>query len=151
MPARPAADTVDLFCAVACSPVTGNGAWACVLRSGDARKTLRGFEADTTPNRLALLAVLSGLAALTRPGPVRVFCADDYVVEGATRWLRGWQQRGWRTSAGREVAHRELWEGLARRLGDHVVWVPTGGCAPPPLMREAKAAALAAVERTDGA
>jgi ribonuclease HI len=31
---------------------------------------------------------------------------------GITRWVSAWQQRGWRTSDGKEVKHRDLWKAL---------------------------------------
>lgn len=143
---------VDLFCAVAHTAKTQRGSWGVVLRFGAAQKVLTGVEPDTTANRLGLVAVLAGLRALVRPVPVRVFCACDYVVDGATKWLAGWRARSWRTREGKDVANRDLWqelattsETLAAAEGCSVEWVATGGAAPPEPMQAAKDAAARAL------
>ena len=105
---------------------------------------LAGVEADTTANRLSILAVLQGMRSLRRKLPVRVFSANDYVVEGAQRWLPKWLARNWKTRDGKPVVSRDLWEELAPHLAA-IEWVGTGGVAPPPLMEAAKQAAVAAL------
>ncbi len=37
---------------------------------------------------------------------------------GATAWMRGWARRGWRTTRGRPVANRDLWQELQARVDD---------------------------------
>ena len=37
---------------------------------------------------------------------------SEYVVEGATNWIRGWIRRGWTTRAGVPVKNRDLWDTL---------------------------------------
>lgn len=144
--AQAKAGHVDLFVAVSYSGKADRGAFAVLLRYGEAKKLLQGAEQSTSANRLGLLGMLTGLRALKRQLPVRVFCASDYVVDGATRWIAGWQQRGWKTAEGKPVVNQELWRELAELLGDHVEWVATGGIDQPELMQEAKEAASAAVK-----
>lgn len=46
---------------------------------------------------------------------------SEYVVEGATRWVKGWLRRGWRTSTGAPVKNKDLWQtvlGEAERRGE---------------------------------
>ncbi len=136
---------VDLFSAASHAPKTNRGAWAVVLRFGSVKKVLSGKVEAASANRMSLLAVIEGLRALKRAVPVRVFCANDYVIDGATRWLPAWQARDWRTADGKEVGNRDLWEQLAPLLRAGIEWVPTGGIDPPELMQEAKAAATAAL------
>lgn len=50
-----------------CTPNPGPGAWAYVLRFGDAYKEQSGCEPDTTNNRMELRAVIEGLKALKKP------------------------------------------------------------------------------------
>jgi len=78
-----------------------------------------------TSNAMELWAVVKGLQALRRPSRVTVHTGSKYVLEGATRWLASWERNGWRTRDGRPVKHREIWEELARTVGDHdVTWAP---------------------------
>jgi ribonuclease HI len=133
---------VDLFTAAAYSSTTQRGAWAVVLRWGSVKKVIAGAEPSTSANRMSLVAVLAGLAALKRPVPVRIFCANDYVVEGATRWLAGWQSRAWRTREGKDVVNRDLWQRIVEASARaKFTWVATGGIDQPELMVEAKEAA----------
>ena len=55
---------VDLWTDGGCEPNPGRGAWAVILISGPHRKELTGGEAQTTSNRMELMAVIAGLAAL---------------------------------------------------------------------------------------
>lgn len=142
---RATTECVDLFSAASHSAKANRGAWAVVLRFGSLKKVLSGKVDGASANRMGLLAVLSGLRALKRAVPVRIFCANDYVVEGATSWLTAWQARAWRTKDGKEVGNRDLWEELAPLLGAHIEWIPTGGIEAPELMQEAKVAATAAL------
>ncbi|KAH6855171.1 ribonuclease H-like domain-containing protein [Chaetomium sp. MPI-CAGE-AT-0009] len=56
----------------------------------------------------------------------RIVIATDseYVVYGATAWLRSWAARGWRTSGGSPAQNRDLWEQLSERMG----MCAEGGC-----------------------
>ncbi len=43
-------------------------------------------------------------------GHVRILSDSEYVVRGLNEWMEGWKLREWRTSKGREVKNRWLWE-----------------------------------------
>ena len=43
-------------------------------------------------------------------GHVRILSDSEYVVRGLNEWMDGWKLREWRTSKGREVKNRWLWE-----------------------------------------
>jgi ribonuclease HI len=59
-----------------------------------------------------MLAVIEGLQALKKPLPVHVYTSSDYLYEGITRWVQGWQRQGWKTRSGGTVSNRDLWERL---------------------------------------
>jgi ribonuclease HI len=138
---------VELFAAASHAAKPDRGAWAVVLRYGDVTRVLSGQVAGASANRMGLVAVIEGLRALKRPVPVRIFAANDYIVDGVTRWLDKWKGRNWRTADGKEVGNRDLWEQLAALLRADIEWVGTGGVDPPAPMQEAKAAATAALHR----
>jgi ribonuclease HI len=60
---------------------------------------------------MEITAVLRALEA--RSGPVLIMSDSTYVVNcfRDRRW-EGWKRRGWRNSAGKPVANRDLWEPL---------------------------------------
>ena len=54
---------------------------------------------------------------------VRVVTDSQYVQKGVQSWMADWKRRNWKTSAGKPVANRDLWEALDRELVSHqVVW-----------------------------
>ena len=61
---------------------------------------------------MELMAVIQALEAMTRPHPVKIYTDSKYVLEGMTKWLEGWKQRGWKTAAKKPVKNLELWQRL---------------------------------------
>jgi ribonuclease HI len=86
----------------------GPGGWAWVVPDGPYAS---GAEARTTNQRMEVTAVLRALQ--TVPGEITVVSDSTYVVNCfRDRWWEGWHRRGWRNSAGKPVANRDLWEPL---------------------------------------
>ena len=110
----------------ACSGNPGPGGWGAVLMSGDHRKELFGGEAETTNNRMEMMAVIRGVEALKRDCEVDIHTDSTYVMKGMTEWLEGWKQRGWRTASKQPVKNVDLWQRLEKALDRHEVewfWV----------------------------
>jgi ribonuclease HI len=60
---------------------------------------------------MEITAVLRALEA--GDGPVLIMSDSTYVVNCfRDRWYEGWRRRGWRNTAGKPVANRDLWEPL---------------------------------------
>jgi ribonuclease HI len=75
---------------------------------------------------MELTAAIRGLAALKRPGKVRLTTDSQYVRQGITSWLPRWKRNGWKTAARKSVKNQDLWEELDRLAGLHEVewhWV----------------------------
>ncbi len=86
----------------------GRGGWAWAVPAGPYAS---GAEPQTTNQRMEITAVAKALEALK--GPVLVMSDSTYVVNCfRDRWWEGWRRRGWRNSAGKPVANRDLWEPL---------------------------------------
>jgi ribonuclease HI len=73
----------------ACSgnPGPAGGARCCRPRTGETvvkERELKGGEADTTNNRMELLAAISALEALDRPSQITVVTDSAYVKGGVT-------------------------------------------------------------------
>jgi len=117
---------VELFTDGACKGNPGAGGWGVLLRYGDAEKELYGGEAETTNNRMELMAVIRGLGALKRPMRVRVITDSQYVKNGITQWIHNWKRNGWRTAAKKPVKNADLWQQLEQAVSQHEVewtWV----------------------------
>ena len=123
----------DLFAYTdgACSGNPGPGGWGALLvaRDGDAvlkERELNGGEADTTNNRMELMAAIAALEALERPSRLTVVTDSAYVKGGITQWIAGWKRNGWRTQARKPVKNEELWKRLDAAAARHEVrweWV----------------------------
>jgi len=94
----------------ACKGNPGPGGWGVRLQSGTNVKELHGGEAQTTNNRMELMAVIEALRALKRPCRVSLYLDSEYVRKGITEWIHGWKARGWKTAAKQPVKNAELWQ-----------------------------------------
>ena len=110
----------------ACSGNPGPGGWGVILDYNGTRKELSGGEADTTNNRMELMAAITALEALKRPCAVEMHVDSQYVKDGITRWIHGWKKNGWKTADKKPVKNAELWQRLDAALGSHQIswhWV----------------------------
>jgi len=97
----------------ACKGNPGPGGWGALLRAEDGvEKELCGGEAETTNNRMEMMAVIEALLALKRPCHVVLHVDSQYVLKGMTEWLQGWKAKGWRTAAKQPVKNVDLWQRL---------------------------------------
>ncbi len=107
----------------ACSGNPGPGGWGAILQFGDTEKELCGGEADTTNNRMELMAAISALETLTRPCEVDVHTDSQYLRGGVTGWINGWKRNGWKTADRKPVKNIELWQRLDAAANRHrVAW-----------------------------
>ena len=114
---------ITLYTDGACSGNPGPGGWACVLVYKDMEKELSGGESETTNNRMEITAVIEGLKALKEPCTVDLYTDSKYVLEGATKWLQGWQEKGWKKADKKTVLNVDLWQMLVSFLEKHqIVW-----------------------------
>jgi ribonuclease HI len=114
---------VTIFTDGACSGNPGPGGWGVVLVSGAHRKELSGGEAETTNNRMELLAAITALESLKRPSKVDLWTDSNYVKDGITKWIHGWKRNGWRTADKRPVKNAELWQRLDQARERHeIAW-----------------------------
>jgi ribonuclease HI len=117
---------VEIYTDGACSGNPGPGGWGSVLLYNGHRRELSGGEAQTTNNRMELMAVIQALETLKRPCEVILHTDSTYVMKGMTEWLENWKRRNWRTADRKPVKNVELWQRLEQAIGRHAVqwrWV----------------------------
>ena len=120
----------DLFAYTdgACSGNPGPGGWGVLLlaREGGAvvkERTLQGGEADTTNNRMELMAAISALEALSKPSVLTIVTDSAYVKNGVSEWIHNWKRRNWRTASNGPVKNVDLWQRLDAAQSRHrVTW-----------------------------
>ena len=115
---------VEIFTDGACKGNPGPGGWGALLRMGPHEKELFGSEPDTTNNRMEMTAVLRALGALIEPCHVRLHTDSRYVIDGMTKWIHGWQKRGWINASKKPVRNADLWHDLIEAAKTHEIeWI----------------------------
>jgi len=117
---------VEIFTDGACKGNPGPGGWGAVIRWGDQEKELSGGAAETTNNRMEMMAAIEALKALKRPCHVILTTDSNYLRDGIMKWVHGWQRKGWRTADNKPVKNVDLWQALLEATKRHRVewhWV----------------------------
>jgi ribonuclease HI len=114
----------------ACKGNPGPGGWGVIIRSGTRERELSGGESLTTNNRMELMAAIEGLNALKRPCRVTLSTDSRYVMDGLTKWIKGWQKNGWKTAVKQPVKNADLWQALLAAAKPHrIEWLWVKGHA----------------------
>ena len=117
---------IEIFTDGACSGNPGPGGWGVLMRWRGHEKELSGGEAQTTNNRMELMAAIQGLEAVKRAARVRLVTDSTYVKDGITKWIHGWKKNGWKNAQKKPVKNAELWQRLETAIERHDVswhWV----------------------------
>jgi ribonuclease HI len=121
---------VQLITDGACLGNPGKGGWACILRFGEHKREVFGFEPHTTNNRMELTAAIEGLRLLKETCSVEVVTDSNYLKNGITSWIHGWKRNGWKTADKKPVVNKDLWMDLDQLVAHHTVkWEWTKGHA----------------------
>jgi ribonuclease HI len=114
---------VEIFTDGACSGNPGPGGWGAILRFNGTTRELSGGEANTTNNRMELLAAISALSALKEPCAIDLYTDSNYVRDGISSWIHGWKKNGWKTADRKPVKNAELWQALDEATSRHrIAW-----------------------------
>ncbi len=117
---------MELYTDGACSGNPGPGGWGAILIYGDHRKEISEGEAETTNNRMELMAAIKALEVLKRPSRVELHTDSSYLKDGITSWINRWKANGWRTANKKPVKNVELWQRLDEARERHQIdwlWV----------------------------
>ena len=104
--------TVEIYTDGACRGNPGPGGWGALLCYGSVERELCGGQANTTNNRMEILAAIEALKALKRSCNVQLYTDSQYLRKGITEWMSNWKSRGWKTSSKKPVKNRDLWQEL---------------------------------------
>ena len=61
---------------------------------------------------MELTAAIEGLKLIGSGEKAEIYTDSSYVINGITKWIYGWKNRGWKTSTGEAVANQSHWEKL---------------------------------------
>jgi ribonuclease HI len=130
-------NSVDIITDGACSGNPGRGGWAAIVIDGSHHTEYSGADTHTTNNRMELQAAITGLQQAPAQRALRVITDSQYLINGITKWVKGWQKNGWKTREGQPVENRDLWELLITVNGPHVSWQHVKGHTGHPLNERA--------------
>jgi len=114
---------VTIYTDGACSGNPGPGGWGVLLVWNGHEREIYGGEAETTNNRMELMAALTALNILKEPCSIDLYTDSKYVRDGILTWIEGWKKNGWRTASRKPVKNAELWQQLdAARARHEIRW-----------------------------
>lgn len=114
---------VSIYTDGACKGNPGPGGWGVLLRYGASEKKIYGAEANTTNNRMELMAAIQALAALREPCRVELYTDSKYVQQGVSVWMADWKKRQWKKADKKPVMNLDLWQALDLEASrHHISW-----------------------------
>lgn len=93
----------------------GPGGWGAIVATKERVVELGHGDKHTTNNKMELTAAIEALAFVKSLGgahTVDMHVDSQYVINGITKWVSGWQKNGWINSKKENVLNRDLWEAL---------------------------------------
>ncbi|WP_038057184.1 ribonuclease HI [Thermodesulfobacterium hydrogeniphilum] len=112
---------IEIYVDGCCLGNPGPGGWACIIKKNNEEIILTDGEPFTTNNQMELKAVISALSYFKEPRKIKIYTDSEYVLKGITQWLVSWKKRGFKTSQGKPVKNKELWETLEKLTNFHQV------------------------------
>lgn len=110
------------------SPRAGNGVAGFVLEmkteKGPVTFTKTAEILNATANQSELRILIMALKRLTKKCSLTIYTESGYVAAGIEELSR-WQENGWKTSRGTDVANKEEWLETAELLNGHAFSVTT--------------------------
>ena len=113
---------VNIYTDGACSGNPGPGGWGVILEYNGHIKELSGGEAETTNNRMEMMAVIKGLEALKEECVVDLYSDSKYVIEAIEKgWVWKWARQGWIKSDKKPAKNPDLWRRIIDLCQKHAV------------------------------
>jgi ribonuclease HI len=98
-----------IFTDGACLGNPGPGGYAAVVTIAGQEQVIVGRDRSTTNNKMEMTEAIKALEAVPQDLPIVIHSDSQYVIKGATEWLRGWKAKGWRKADGKPVLNQDLW------------------------------------------
>lgn len=99
----------------------GPGGWGAIVATRERVIELGAGDRHTTNNKMELSAAIEALSYVRDMGgeyTIDMHVDSQYVINGITKWVAGWEKNNWMTSKKEEVLNRDLWEPLAGVVAD---------------------------------
>ena len=103
---------IQIFTDGACKGNPGIGGWGVLIKYSDISNELKGFQPETTNNRMELIAVIEGLKIIQEGTDIQLITDSQYVKNGINQWIVNWKNNGWKTASKKPVKNIDLWKEL---------------------------------------
>jgi ribonuclease HI len=113
--------SITIYCDGSSIGNPGPGGWGAVVADRARAKELGGYEKETTNNRMELTAAIESLRILKNASSVTIHTDSSYVINGITKWVKGWVKNGWMTKEKKDVVSKDLWQELVAIAEKHEV------------------------------
>jgi ribonuclease HI len=100
----------------------GPGGWAAVVFDPGTKQVteLGGHHPKTTNNRMEMMAAIEALTFLNISSDdetaLTVYTDSQYLINGITKWVFGWEKSGWVTANKKSVLNKDLWQLLVAKV-----------------------------------
>lgn len=111
---------VNLYIADSLKPMQRqSGIVGYVIESGKETISQFGSVIDCTKDQAQLRGLKYALGRISEDEAVRIY-TDSTLIKSAfeSDWIAGWIERDWKTVKGKDVANKEEWQAILRRLGE---------------------------------
>jgi ribonuclease HI len=109
----------------------GSGGWGVIIKFKDGSTIELGdHEAQTTNNRMEMIAAIRALEYYRnceQREPIYLLTDSKYVIDGITKWIKGWKRNGWKKASGAPVLNQDLWEKMDKLNHPAVQWTHVKG------------------------
>jgi ribonuclease HI len=100
------------------------GSWGAVVVTPSGAQEMQGYEANSTGNQAILIACAKMLESLSTSQSIAIYSTNDYLINGMSKWLRGWIKNDWNTASGEPVKNQEQWKWLLTAAQPHrIIWI----------------------------
>lgn len=99
----------------------GPGGWGTIIWNKTKKEVveLGGNNPKTTNNRMEMTAAIEALAYIESLDQeelaITVYADSQYVINGITKWVFGWEESGWITKNKQSVLNKDLWQLLSAK------------------------------------
>ncbi|MDD6174579.1 MAG: ribonuclease HI [Firmicutes bacterium] len=140
---------IEIFTDGACSGNPGPGGYGAILRYGTYEKEISQGFAETTNNRMELMAAIEALKLLKEPCKITLYTDSQYLVNGINKgWAKKWKANGWMRNKHEKALNPELWDQLLTLCEPHqITFVWLKGHAGHPENERCDRLAVAAAEK----
>ncbi|MFA0809367.1 ribonuclease HI [Microbulbifer epialgicus] len=114
---------ITIYTDGACRGNPGPGGWGAVIKHADWEYEISGGDAETTNNKMELLAAIKALEVLEKVEQkggfvkelaVEIYTDSQYVRQGITNWIKNWKRNGWKSASRKPVKNADLWRSLEK-------------------------------------